>query len=73
MRKFTSNNNDIHKITFKGIKYFFIFDKNGIGVRRQDNTNPNEGEVEALTEYLFDEGWADREAFEERESWQDDA
>ena len=73
MRKFTSNNNDIHKITFKGIKYFFILDKNGIGVRRQDNTNPNEGEVEALTEYLFDEGWADREDFEERESWQDNA
>lgn len=73
MRKFTSNNNDINEITFKGIKYFFILDDNGIGVRRQDNTNPKEGEVEALTEYLFDEGWADREDFEERESWQDNA
>lgn len=73
MRKFTSNNSDIHKIIFKGIKYFFILDKNGIGVRRQDNKTPNEKEVEALTEYLFEEGWADRDDFEERESWQDNA
>ena len=73
MRKFTSNNNDINEITFKGIKYFFILDENGIGVRRKDKKRPHEGEVEALTEYLFEEGWADREDFEERESWQDDA
>jgi hypothetical protein len=26
-----------------------------------------------LTEYLFNEGWADRKDFEERESWQDNA
>lgn len=73
MRKFTSNNKNINEITFKGIKYFFILDKNGIGVRRQDDKKPKEGEVEALTEYLFDEGWADREDYDERESWQDNA
>jgi len=73
MRKFTSNNNEIHKITFKGVKYFFIIDTNGIGIRREDNKNPYQGEVEALTEYLFDEGWANRDDFEECESWQDNA
>lgn len=73
MRKFTSNNNEIHKITYKGVKYFFIIDKNGIGIRRKDNKNPHEEEVEALTEYLFDEGWANRDDFEERKSWQDNA
>lgn len=73
MRKFTSNNNKINEITFKGINYFFILDTNGIGVRRQDNETPKEKEVEALTEYLFEEGWANREDYEERESWQDNA
>jgi hypothetical protein len=73
MRKFTSSNNEINIITFKGVDYFFIVDKNGIGVRRQDNKKPHGREVEALTEYLFEEGWADREDFEERESWKDNA
>jgi len=72
MRKFTSNNNDINEITFKGIKYFFILDENGIGVRRKDDKKPREGEVQALTEYLFEEGWASRNDYEERESWKDD-
>jgi hypothetical protein len=73
MRKFISNNQNIHKITFKGIKYLFILDENGIGVRREDDKKPKEGEVEALTDYLFTEGWANKEDFEERESWKDNA
>ena len=73
MRKFISNNQNIHKITFKGIKYLFILDENGVGVRREDDKKPKEGEVEALTDYLFTEGWANREDFEERESWRDNA
>jgi hypothetical protein len=73
MRKFISNNQNIHKITFKGIKYLFILDENGVGVRREDDKKPKEGEVEALTDYLFTEGWANREDFEERESWKDNA
>lgn len=73
MRKFESNNNEVHKITFKGIKYFFILDDNGIGIRREDDEIPEVEEVEALTEYLFEEGWADREDFEEHEDWKDDA
>jgi len=73
MRKFISNNQNIHKITFKGIKYLFILDENGVGVRREDDKKPEEGEVEALTDYLFTEGWANKEDFEERESWKDNA
>jgi hypothetical protein len=73
MRKFTSSNNEVNEIIFKGINYFFILDKKGIGVRREDNKKPKEGEVETLTNYLFEEGWADREDFEERESWKDNA
>lgn len=73
MRKFTSINNEINEITFKGIKYFFILDKNGVGIRRKDNKLPLQEDVEALTEYLFEEGWADREDYEERESWKDNA
>jgi len=73
MRKFISNNQNIHKITFKGIKYLFILDENGVGVRREDDKKPKEGEVEALTDYLFTEGWANKEDFEERESWKDNA
>lgn len=74
MRKFVSNNNNINEITFKGIEYFFILDKNGVGVRREDNKTPSEQEVEALTQYLFEEGWANREDFEEydeTEDWKD--
>jgi len=73
MRKFISNNQNIHKITLKGIKYLFILDENGVGVRREDDKKPEEGEVEALTDYLFTEGWANKEDFEERESWKDNA
>ena len=69
MRKFTSNNNDINEITFKGIKYLFILDKGGVGIRRKDNKKPREDDVKALTEYLFEEGWANREDFEEHEDW----
>jgi len=71
MRKFTSGNNNIHGITFKGTKYFFIVDDNGIGVRRKDKQDPSANEVETLTEYLFDEGWARRSDFEEQEEWKD--
>jgi hypothetical protein len=73
MRKFGSNNKDIHEITFKGIEYFFILDEGGVGIRRQDDKKPEEDEVQSLTDYLFEEGWADREDFEERESWKDNA
>jgi len=73
MRKFTSNNQDIHKITFKGTKYLFIIDDNGLGIRRKDNKRPHEGDVQALSDYLFEEGWANREDFEEREEWKDNA
>jgi len=73
MRKFTSNNQDIHEITFKGTKYLFIIDDNGVGVRRKDNKKPHQDDVDALTAYLFEEGWANREDFEEREEWKDNA
>jgi hypothetical protein len=73
MREFKSNNSDVHELTFKGINYYFILDDNGVGIRRKDNKIPLQQDVDALTEYLFDEGWADREDYEERESWQDNA
>ena len=73
MRKFISDNNEVNKITFKGINYFFFLDDNGIGVRREDDKVPEVEEVEALTEYLFEEGWADRDDFEEHESWKDNS
>ena len=69
MRKFKSNNNNINRITFKGIEYFFILDDSGIGIRRKDKRDPSSNEVEALTEYLFDEGWANRDDFDEQEEW----
>jgi hypothetical protein len=71
MRKFKSDNKDINVITFKGVKYFFIVDDNGIGIRRKDKQDPSANEVEALTEYLFDEGWSRRRDFEEQEEWKD--
>ena len=70
MNKFYSYNNDINEITFKGIKYLFILDDNGIGIRRKDNKIPLQQDVDALTEYLFEEGWANREDYEEQEDWQ---
>lgn len=70
MRKFHSKNLNIHDITFKGVKYSFIVDQKGVGVRRKDNKTPHSSDVEALTEYLFEEGWANREDYEENsESW----
>jgi hypothetical protein len=72
MRKFTSSNNEVNKITFKGVDYFFILDKNGIGIRRVDNKIPHSNEIEFLTEYLFEEGWANRNDYEEQEDWQHD-
>ena len=70
MNKFYSYNNDINQITFKGIEYYFILDDNGIGIRRKDNKIPLQQDVDALTEYLFEEGWANREDYEEQEDWQ---
>ena len=67
MRQFKSNNNDIKQITFKGIEYFFIIDSNGVGIRRKDKREPRPNEIEALTEYLFNEGWANKDDFEECE------
>jgi len=65
MNKFSSDNTDIQKITFQGEKYYFIADDNGIGIRRQDGKIPKENEIEALTEYIFEEGWARRSDYEE--------
>jgi hypothetical protein len=73
MRKFTTDNDNINEITFKGVKYLFILDEDGVGIRRKDDKKPKEKEVAALTDYLFEEGWANREDFEERESWKDNA
>jgi hypothetical protein len=70
MRQFKSDNIDINEITFKGVKYLFILDDNGIGIRRKDNKIPLQQDVDALTEYLFEEGWANREDYEEQEDWQ---
>jgi hypothetical protein len=69
MNKFTSDNSEIQKITFQGEKYFFIVDDNGIGIRRQDDKIPNEKEIEALTEYIFEEGWAKRSDYEEEDDY----
>jgi hypothetical protein len=70
MNKFYSYNSDINEITFKGIKYLFILDDNGVGIRRKDNKVPLQQDVDALTEYLFEEGWANRDDYEEQEDWQ---
>jgi len=69
MNKFISGNSNIQKITFKGNKYFFIVDNNGIGIRRQDDTIPKEKEVKALTEYIFEEGWANKSDYEEEDNY----
>jgi hypothetical protein len=51
-------------ITFKGVKYFYILDDMGVGIRRADNLVPQPGDVATLTEYLFEEGFASREDYE---------
>lgn len=67
MRKFTSNNKEINKITFNGIKYFFILDEKGVGIRRKDDKVPDPEEIAAVTEYLFNEGWANKEDYDDEE------
>jgi hypothetical protein len=69
MNKFISSNSDIQRITFQGNKYFFIVDDSGIGIRRQDDTIPKEKEVKALTEYIFEEGWANKSDYEEEDNY----
>jgi hypothetical protein len=69
MRKFYSFNNNIQQITFKGVEYYFILDECGIGVRRVDNRIPLQSDIDTLTDYLFEEGWANRDDYEEQEDW----
>lgn len=59
MKKFTAKATKEEYITFCGIEYAFLVGKKRIGIRRMDQTDPKEGVVDKLTEYLKAEGWAD--------------
>jgi hypothetical protein len=60
MKTYTTKNKEGHPITYKGIKYYFLADEQGVGIRRKDNKVIIPSVVEELTEYLFDEGFVDR-------------
>ena len=59
MKKFLSTSKSTIEITFKGIDYIFIVNKDGIGIRRKDQKTPTPKELDILTQYLIKEGWAD--------------
>jgi YHS domain-containing protein len=66
MRKFYTDNSDRAKeITYQGVTYYFISAQEGVGIRRKDNKIPKQEEVDALTQYLFDEGWINQEDYED--------
>jgi hypothetical protein len=59
MKKFTAKGTKEEYITFHGVEYAFLVGKKRIGIRRMDQTKPDEKIVDKLTEYLKAEGWAD--------------
>ena len=59
MKKFKSTNKNITEITFSGVEYIFIVNKDAIGIRRKDQKSPNNNELDTLTHYIIREGWAD--------------
>ena len=71
MRKFNSEETKSVDITLGGVDYSFLVDKQGIGVRRLDAKTPTITEVRKITHYVFAEGWADREDYEEDEQKED--
>ena len=71
MRKFKSEESKAVDITFHGVEYSFLVDKQGIGVRRMDSKPPTITEVQNITRYVFAEGWADKGDYQEREEWMD--
>jgi len=64
MRVFTTKNKFGQPITYRGIEYFFLVHDQGIGIRRKDGQAMLPQVVEEITEYLFEEGFANREDFE---------
>lgn len=64
MRTFQSKNKEGHYIKYKGIEYYYLIADQGIGIRRKDNQVPLPEDVGSLTDYLFEEGFADREDYE---------
>jgi hypothetical protein len=67
MRTFNTKNKEGHPITFKGIKYLFLIDDQGVGIRRVDNKVPMPEDITSLTQYLFEEGFANPEDFKNEE------
>jgi CRISPR/Cas system-associated protein Cas7 (RAMP superfamily) len=59
MKKFKKEDTDAHYITYNGIKYSFLVDKEKCGIRRIDQKKPTENEVDKITHYIISEGWAD--------------
>lgn len=59
MKKFTKKDTNAYNITFRGIEYAFLIEKEDIGIRRIDQESPTWLEVQKLTEYIISEGWAD--------------
>jgi hypothetical protein len=64
MRTYKTQNQDGNYIKFKGIEYYYLIDDMGVGIRRKDNRVPMPEDVEALTQYLFEEGFAEEEDYE---------
>jgi len=65
MRIFNKDDSKALDITFHGVEYSFLVDKQGIGIRRKDNKKPTVTEVRKITEYVFAEGWAEKGDYEQ--------
>jgi len=65
MRTWTTRKNQHGTpITYKGTHYFFLIHDEGVGIRRKDGKAMTTKLVKEITEYLFEEGFANREDYE---------
>jgi len=55
------------KITIDKIKYGFVVTEKQIGIRRIDQKLPSEKEIDKVTLYIINEGWADDIYFNEED------
>jgi hypothetical protein len=60
IKKWKKEDSDSHTIVYHGVEYAFLIDKkHGVGIRRTDQKDPSNSEIEKVTEYIIAEGWAD--------------
>ena len=59
MKKYLPKNLKENKITIDKIQYAFVVHAEGVGIRRIDQKSPTENEIDKVTLYVINEGWAD--------------